>query len=216
MEPIPDHRRTHLSLCTEPPCRAVLERFIASRFADRYGARVRHFMPDLLGLSDEAGRLHAAVGLREASSGPLFLERYLDRPIEAEVARVAGRPTARGRIIEVGNLAALGNGQARRIIVELTDLLVGEGFDWVVFTATNELANSFHRLALAPLVLGEADPARLGDERGDWGRYYDARPRVMAGFIRGGFERLQRRGVFRQYGHRPVASRIGGDHVAVA
>ncbi len=199
------------------PRRQALEAFIGARFAERHDARIRHFMPDLLALEDVEGHLRAAVGVRDAASGALFLERYLDRPVEVELALRHGVGVPRGRIAEVGNLAALGIGHARLLIVALTDLLVGEGFEWVVFTATTEVSNSFHRLALAPLVLGKADAARMGDEREDWGRYYDGHPRVMAGAIRGGFETLVTRGVFRQTNHRPLyANGDGGCHAAVA
>ena len=203
--------------CAEPERRARLEAFIGGCFAERHGARIRHFLPDLLALSAADGRPCAAIGLRDAASGPLFLERYLDRPVEAEIAHAHGAPIARERIVEVGNLAALGSGHARLLIVALTDLLVAEGFEWVVFTATTEVSNSFNRLSLAPIVLGHANPARLGDERDDWGRYYDASPRVMAGAIRSGFESLATRGVFRQLGHQALyPARVEGAHAAVA
>ena len=203
--------------CAAPEQRARLEGFIGASFAERHGARIRHFMPDLLALCDAAGRFRAAIGVRDAAGGPLFLERYLDLPVEAHIERMHGAPVARGRIAEVGNLAALGTGHSRLLIVALTDLLIAEGFEWVVFTATAEVANSFQRLALAPLVIGTADPARMGDERDDWGRYYDCSPRVMAGAIRGGYDTLTARGVFRQVGHQALyGAQCGGVHAAVA
>lgn len=205
-------RRTRRDLPT--PRRQALEAFIGARFAEHHAARIRHFMPDLLALEEIDGRLRAAVGVRDAQHGPLFLERYLDRPVEAELMLRHGVSVPRARIAEVGNLAALGAGHARLLIVALTDLLVSEGFEWVVFTATTEVSNSFRRLALTPLVLGRADPARMGDERDDWGRYYDGHPRVMAGAIRGGFETLATRGVFRQIGHQPLYAQDDGEHHA--
>lgn len=206
-----------VSECAEPAQRARLQAFIGACFAARHGARIRHFMPHLLALATADGQPCAAIGVRDAASAPLFLERYLDRPVEDEIARLHGTPVARERIAEVGNLATLGAGYARLLIVALTDLLVAEGFEWVVFTATTEVSNSFRRLALAPLVLGTADAARMGDEREDWGRYYDCNPRVMAGAIRGGFDTLAARGVFSQIGHQALYRlAAGGQRAAVA
>lgn len=196
--------------------RDAAEAFIRERFATRYGASVRQFMPTLLQLEDDAGRVHGAVGVRGAAEDVLFLERYLDRPVEAELARRLGSPVGRARIVEVGNLAARGPGHARLLIVALTDLLVAHGFDWVVFTGTPEVLNSFRRLHLSPLPLGEADPARMGDELGDWGSYYDSHPQVMAGDIRAGHERLVRQGAYQRLGYRGFLREVGGCDAAVA
>jgi tetratricopeptide (TPR) repeat protein len=62
--------------------RAALEGFIAARFQRAYGARLTHFLPHLLGLRDGAGEWQAAVGYADAAAGPLFLEQYLDAPVE--------------------------------------------------------------------------------------------------------------------------------------
>lgn len=200
---------------TSANCAAV-EAFIHECFAARYGARVRHFMPTLLQLEDDTGTRHGAVGVRGAALESLFLERYLDRPVEEEIARRSGIVPDRERIVEVGNLAALGAGHARLLIVALTSLLVAQGYDWVVFTGTPEVLNSFSRLDLGPLPLGEADPARMGDELADWGSYYDSHPKVMAGNIRCGHERLLGLGVYQRLAHQPLYSVTGEQNVALA
>jgi hypothetical protein len=196
--------------------RAALEAFIRERFAARYGARVRHFMPTLLQFEDDTGMRHGAVGVRSAAFESLFLERYLDRPVEAEIARQSGHLPPRERIVEVGNLAAQGAGHARLLIVALTALLVAKGFDWVVFTGTPEVLNSFSRLDLYPFPIGEADPSRMGDELADWGSYYDSHPKVMAGNIRLGHERLVSTGVYHRLAHQPLYSVTEGQDIAVA
>ncbi len=194
--------------------RALLEAFIRERFAEHYGARVRHFMPCLLGLESADGAVRGAVGLRAAGEAPLFLERYLDRPIEQVIAGYSGQPIARRDIVEVGNLAALGAGAARLLIVALTDLLVACGFRWVTFTGTPALLNSFQRLELSPLPLGAADPACLGDEQADWGSYYANHPQVMAGEILGGHQRLVQMGVYPRLGYRALYSEGALPHAA--
>lgn len=185
--------------------RAALEQFVRQRFEQQHGARIRHFMPCLFSLENQAGQLLGAVGVRSAGSGPLFLERYLDEPIQNAIgARLGHTEPGRDELVEVGNLAADSPGAARLLIVALTDLLVALGFRWVTFTGTPTLLNSFQRLGLAPIALGEADPARMGEELADWGRYYNSRPWVMAGDIHGGHQRLLQMGAYPRLGHQPL------------
>lgn len=165
------------------PARAAFEHFIAARFRRAYGARVSHFLPHLLGVRDRLARWQAAAGYAAAGAQTLFLEQYLDRPIEYAIASVLGRPVARSSIVEVGNLAAVSAGMARALIPQLARHLHRLGYSWVAFTATHALRNSFQRLGLRPLSLMPADPARLADGGASWGTYYDHDPVVMAGKI---------------------------------
>ena len=171
-------------------------------------------MPCLLGLHGDNGEVQGAVGLRSAQRRPLFLERYLDEPIELAVARRSGRPVPREEIVEVGNLAAFGSASARLLIVALTDLLVAQGFRWVVFTGTPTLLNSFQRLALEPLALAPADPARMGEELADWGSYYASRPQLMAGEILPGHQRLLQLGIYARLGYQPLFDASEVPHAA--
>ncbi|WP_288252964.1 thermostable hemolysin [uncultured Hydrogenophaga sp.] len=156
---------------------------IRRRFQQEHQAQLTHFMPRLLGLLDAAGALAGAAGCRPAASETLFLERYVDLPIEQAIAAVAGEPVARHEVVEVGNLAATSPGCARVLIVALTDWLAGQGYRWVAFTGTRSLLNSFRRLGLTPRVLAPADPARMGDTLSQWGRYYAQQPQVVFGEI---------------------------------
>jgi len=179
------HARQPLRLApaTTEEGRLALEEFIRKRFAERYGANVRHFMPRLFGLESPDGALHAAVGCRSASEQPLFLERYLADGIEHAIRERCATRVSRPEIVEVGNLATRRPATARLLIVELAWVLSAQGFRWVAFTATPSLLNSFVRLGLTPTLIGPADPARLGDERCDWGSYYDSRPQIVVGEI---------------------------------
>lgn len=194
-------RRASLVLRREgEPGREALEAFVHERFARMHHADVQHFLPDLLGLYDGQGRLSAAVGIRLAAGGPLFLERYLDEPLEVPVSRLAGRIVGRDELVEVGNLSALSAGSARLIIVAMTWLLAARDLNWVAFTGAASLVNSFHRLGLEPSVLGRADPTRLDGEGASWGNYYDQHPQVFAGDIRYGHAQLERNQVLDRLG----------------
>ncbi|BBR54282.1 MULTISPECIES: thermostable hemolysin [Pseudomonas] len=188
-----------LSLAGEPD-RNSIEHFIHQRFASIHHADVHHYLPELLGLSDSHGRLIAAAGMRLAGDGPLFLERYLDEPVEQAASRLAGADVNRQQVVEVGNLAALSAGSARIMIIVVTWLLAARGLEWVAFTGASTLVNSFHRLGLVPTLLADADPDRLNGERDHWGSYYNQHPHVFAGNIGLGHDALMRAGVFQRLG----------------
>lgn len=187
--PLPTVRHTVVGA----PQRAAAEGFIADIFRRHYGAAVSSFAPNLM-LLEDAGRIAAAAGWRCAGEERLFLETYLDEPIEAAVARLAGQPVKREAIVEVGNLAADRAGGSVDVILNLARHLDRLGYEWVAFTATSELIGIFRRLGLPPLALASADPARLGADAADWGSYYDSRPVVVAGRIALALEMVKRHG----------------------
>jgi hypothetical protein len=165
------------------PRRGAVENFIRSIYARHYGAQVPHFAPVLVGLR-ERGQLLAAAGYRSAADQALFLERYLPVPVDTLLARHAGSAPARARIAEVGHLAATRSGEGRRLVRMLAPHLAAQGFDWVVGTVTQELRSVLLRLGIAPLILGAAEPAALGEEAALWGSYYEHQPLVLAGQLR--------------------------------
>jgi len=161
--------------------RSETEAFIARVFDRAHGARVTRFMPLLLGLRDRGGRLAAACGLRAAGGGPLFLEHYLDAPVERAIGAAVPIPVSRTRIVEVGNLAVAPPASARALIAALTDYLVPTPFEWVVFTGGPALRNAFARLGVPLAQLAAARIERLPEPaRADWGTYYDSGPTVCA------------------------------------
>jgi len=187
-EAMPEARSAAAELRLEPvhrghPQRAAFEKFIAARFDHAHGARVTHFLPQLLGVRDTLSRWKASSGYGAAIDGPLYLEQYLERPVEEALTAALGWPVHRVGIVEAGNLTAISPGMARTLIPLLARHLYRLGYRWVVFTATRELRNSFRKLGLEPLQLARADPARLRDGGASWGRYYQHDPLVMAGKI---------------------------------
>lgn len=177
----------------DSPRRGEVENFIHNVFAKHYGASVTSFAPHLLMLEQD-DRIVAAAGWRAANGEALFLENYLDQPIEVVMGQMIGRPVVRERIVEVGNLAAEKTGGSLLVFNDLAYRLDRLGHEWVVFTATRELIGMLARLGMPLLVLGVADPARLGADGLSWGRYYETRPIVVAGRLRQGLDRLGRTG----------------------
>lgn len=175
--------------------RPVVERFIGGVYADRYDAQVPSFMPQLVSRSSADGELLAAAGYRSAAE-PLFLERYLDVPVDQLIAQHGGGLLPpRARIVEVGHLAARRAGHGRALILQLASYLNEQRVEWVVSTLTEELRHLFERMGVQPLELGRADPTRLGAGAQAWGRYYAHRPMVLAGHLPTVLERLAARGL---------------------
>lgn len=165
--------------------------FIRDCFARRHGAHLRRLMPRLVGVRDAAGALIAGFGLRSAAAGPLFLEHYLDAPVELTLALTFGERIRREQILEVGNLSATDTAATRWLLIAMTLLLHGEGVPWIAFTGTRRVYNGLLRLGLRPQLLAQASPERLTEaERAQWGRYYDKGPQVFAGSVAGGYETL--------------------------
>ncbi|WP_238942129.1 thermostable hemolysin [Marinobacter sediminum] len=156
---------------------ASVGQFIRRRFHLAYGAQPVLRIPDLLVLTSAQGSLLAAVGVRSAARESLFLEDYLDEPVENRIP-IAG--IGRQAIAEIAHLAGVEAGVSRYLFAALAVWLNNAGYRWVVFTGTEQLRNSFRRLGIATHVIAEANPACLADGGAGWGHYYDHQPVVMS------------------------------------
>lgn len=172
------------------PRRAVVEGFIAGIYGRHYDARITHWSPWLVALF-RRDRPIAAAGYRRAGE-PLYLERYLDAPIEDTISAIhRGRIIERHSIVEVGHFASTYPGDGRRLLRPLARHLATLDCSWVTFTATRELRTLFTHFGLVAPSLGRADPARLGASAGTWGRYFDHKPIVLAGELQPNLARLE-------------------------
>lgn len=176
----------------DDPRRAEVEAYIHRVYAQRFGARVERFAPRLLGLrSTVDGRLLGAAGYRLADQ-PLYLERYLDAPVDQLLGEHGPLRPPRAEIAEIGHLCAARPGDGLLLIPAVAAHLHAVGVRWAACTLTEELRRLFLRLGLAPVALGPADPARLlPEERAAWGDYYSHHPVVIAGRLQPAVERLQ-------------------------
>jgi hypothetical protein len=176
--------------------RAELESYVHARFALKHGAQVRTFMPTLVAFRNRHGELRGVTGIRGAEESRLYLEQYLDQPIEARLAAAlraqspewsafhgSVRAIRRDEIVEVGNLAGASCRAAVRMVAQLPVFLMQRRYAWIVFTATSALRQILEGFG-APLVeLGQADPQSVLGAGDAWGRYYETDPRVFAGYL---------------------------------
>lgn len=178
----------HFSQCCAND-RPEIERFITDIFREAYGAEIRRFKPCLMSLRNQENQLVAACGFRSAALEPLFLETYLDRPIEAVLSERIGLPVNRCEIVEIGNFSVVEPGMARYLIAAIINQLHATSKQWAVCTAVPMVRNAFIKMGLDPILLGYADKNRLPpEEQAQWGSYYDRKPQIMA------IQRVERRG----------------------
>lgn len=174
------------------PDRTAVERFVSEVYACRYGARIPSWAPELVSVEVD-GEIVAAAGWRDGR-GSLYLERYLDEPLEQRIARVAGvEPPDRARIAEVGHLAAVRAGEGRRLMRRLGLRLASLGYDWIASTATPGVRAAFERLGVEVVELGRASATAAGPHAAAWGRYYDRGPTVVAGEVTSNLRRVAAR-----------------------
>lgn len=177
-----------VQLCDhESLLRTSSEKFVQDIFSRVYEAQISSFYPQLITIIRQDNSFAAVAGVRAAETEELFLEHYLDSPIEQILL------TPRRNIIEIGNLAPSDAGQARWLIVTLNTFMVSAGFTHVVFTAVPRLRNAFRRMGLPLTELADATADHLSEqERQDWGHYYDDNPVVCVGDLRVGESSLDR------------------------
>lgn len=187
------------------PARDAFEAFVAARFELAYGARIAATYPLIAGLRGPDGAVLAAAGVRFAEAGPLFLERYLDGPVEDEASRTFGSPVTRDAIVEIGAFASAHPICSMQLFEALPPWLAAvAGRRIAVATLRPELARTLGRAGFGLRPIADADPARLGEEAAAWGSYYAGAPKVYAGRVTGGDalahlrERVRARGMERQ------------------
>lgn len=157
-----------------------LEHYIHDRFAREYGADINRFMPCLLTFGTTQ-QVYATLGFRKATGHRLFLETYLDKPVEAELAEITGLQIVREKIIEVGNLAATKPGSSAPLFAATACFLDRIGYEWVVISATPTVQNVFSKLRIPLISMADADESALpADQKQLWGTYYRCHPQVMA------------------------------------
>jgi len=179
------------------PERREVESYIQAQFHRTYGARVANFLPLLLTLRCGAS-LSGVAGVALAKQhSHLFLEHYLDAPVECVLQQYLQVPVARGSIAEIGNLVATTRGASRLIFIVLASVLYRAGLEWMVFTATAPLQASLRRLGFTIIPVQSAVLDRLPDSgTNTWGSYYANAPSVVAGRLDSAMQLIDKRALF--------------------
>ncbi len=165
----------------DAPNRQEAETFIKRIFNEAHGANVKYFMPQMLCLRDPQKHLLAVSGMRSAKQDVLFLERYLNAPIEKVIAQHAKTEVKRHQIVEIGNLAVERPSFTRLLMAALSAHLYSTDTEWIVFSALPVVRNAVAKTNHEMFVLADATLEKIAPEdRADWGSYYDHHPQVIA------------------------------------
>jgi hypothetical protein len=158
---------------------AELSRFISDVFDRYYKAQITVGAPKIMAVIDQKDQAMSALAIRPANLENLFLEQYLEAPIEEVLSKKLGKKVSRREIVEIGSLASKRKHAARFLYVALAAYLKARGYKYVVATGTSYLYEYFSKAHLHPQILGPADKEKLVDKNTNWGTYYDSNPQVM-------------------------------------
>ena len=78
------------------------------------------------------------------------------------------------------------------MMVMLAMSLAEAGYEWMVFTVTEQVERLMKRLGFEPQYLVSANPDRLEGDQSLWGSYYENNPRVMVGSLKTASEIIAR------------------------
>ena len=174
---------THEILDQAHPRRGEAEGLIEQAYQRAYDGVVSHHFPHLIGIRNADGALVAAAGFRWAHQEPLFLEQYLDAPIEVAASRPGLEIVQRDEIVEIGSLATDGGGASAALFAALAAHLRTQGATFAAATATRRLRRLFGLVGFETHRIAAANPARLADGGLAWGRYYEHDPVVVGGAV---------------------------------
>lgn len=167
--------------------REEAERLIEAVYASTFSVRLAGHFPVLIAVVDEDNRVVAAAGCRRADDEPLFLEQYLDEPIERVLARQVNAPVARSEVMEIGSLAATGVGPAAQMLfAALAAYLYEEGAIYAVATATRRLRSAFRAFGFGANEIASANLAKLANGGAGWRGYFQHDPVVVWGHVASG------------------------------
>ncbi|MFK7864308.1 MAG: thermostable hemolysin [Pseudohongiellaceae bacterium] len=163
--------------------------FVKAQYKQHFSCDLDEFFPEIFCLYDQ-GQLLACCGFRSAANEPLFLEQYLDEPVEHAVSHQVNYKVARGALVELGGFAVANKSVALAFMAQLAPTLYQSNFQYVSCTVTAPVRRCLTKLGIQFYALGQADPQKLKVNSGSWGTYYNLKPSVVVGAIHPVVQRL--------------------------
>ncbi|MFT7288185.1 MAG: hypothetical protein ACI87W_002300 [Halieaceae bacterium] len=156
-------------------------RLSAREYQRHFNCVLKDFYPAYFCLLKDK-RLMAVCGLRSGEE-ELFLEQYLDQPLEHMVSERLAEVVARESIVEIGGFALRNKDVAMLFMASMAPAFWKLGYTHAVCTATLPVRRCLRSLGIHSTSLAKADPARLRAADTDWGNYYAMRPAVVCGSL---------------------------------
>lgn len=160
--------------------RTSLEARIRSGFGTHFRACVAEYMPRFAYYQHLTGGT-GVIGVRCASEERLYLESYLDDPVEEIIQNAADCTVSRAKIVEVGQFVVDDRGIVADFFEDLVPFLARQGFDWVCFTGTDRIRAILKRVGFSGLPVAAASQDLVRNKPDRWGTYYEHDPVVIIG-----------------------------------
>ncbi len=179
------------------PSRNQLEQFVSTCFRGAFEADVHSHLPYFLS-AYSGTTLTATLGFQPVPDDKaIFIEQYLDCAVEQAILLKANRVVARQKVVELGSLSSARKGFSELVFILIAAILYKAGYEWVIFTATQQVQQLVNKLGLSTVELCQADPTKLDDKGQSWGHYYESNPKVLAGDLHYGMGVLSQNSVAR-------------------
>ena len=179
--------------------RPSLEEFIRSSYETIFNAKLKGFLPQLVAAYTEDDQIQAAFGYSDADRNSLFLESYIDEPIDALLTRRLNRTVPRSKIVEVGNLSIDRSANSIESMRDIARYLQSLGYEWIVCTATRYLRLLFLKSGAKPITIAQASPKRVNNDGTNWGNYYATRPAILVGHVDRSIHQIEQKLISQQY-----------------
>ncbi len=171
--------------------RRAVEQQIQNAYAKSFDAHVSHFMPTLISAGIANTPPHLNFGLRCAADQTLFLENYLQAPVEQVLSSTVRSQISRKCIAEIGNLTFDHTENLQQDLMSIASYCQQQGYRYVVCTATRALRLLFLRAGMKPVLLGQATQGDAPKDGSHWGGYYETAPQIIGGNVLLGLQHLQ-------------------------
>ena len=171
--------------------------FTREQYKERFSSELTEFYPNTVSVYED-GVLTAVAGFRGAGTGKLFLEQYLDTPIEDCIWEKFTPPAERHEIVELGGFAATTRHAALALMQYLAPTLYELGYKKLVCTANKPIQMCLRKLGLEPIFVADADEAKLTESNENWGTYYKGHPQIFTGDIKAGIQAMAAKAIARK------------------
>ncbi|MBE0370567.1 thermostable hemolysin [Pseudoalteromonas aurantia] len=171
--------------------RTELEEAVRIGFSHAFQAMVYEFYPLLSQLKLPQGQ--CTLGLRFASNSELFIEQYLDAPIENYLPQAESRRT----IAELGNLHSTYRRATVSHFIVVTMALLSSQVRFLAFTGTEQVRQLMSSLEIPICELSKAEPRRVTTAH-HYGRYYQANPKACVVDLTAAMKVINRNHLFTQ------------------
>ena len=148
---LPDNQLEFKTYTQQDRGRVAVEQYIAESYAQHFSASLMSLMPILVCANRPGQAAHLFFGIRSAGKQSLYLENYLNEPVEqalmgAVQAKFDSRPIDRNAILEIGNMVISDTSSIQDDLTSIALFCHEMGYQHVVCTATRMLRLIFLKI----------------------------------------------------------------------